>query len=101
MVDAAWLAVEYSQAEPPVGGAIDDPSVPTIGCQLTNDIGNQFRVIVAGGDASVEGNAENSPVPTLLRTAVGNLTKAEQHACRAQVLSSFVWNQYCKPVLVD
>ena len=101
MVDAAWLAIEYSQPEPPVGGAIDNPSVPTIGCQLTNDVGNQFSVGVGSGVALLEGNAANSPVPTLLRTRVDNLTKAEQHACRAQVLSSFVWNQYCKPVLVD
>ena len=98
MVDAAWLAFEYSQPEPPVGGAIDDPSEPIIGCQLTSEVGEQVTVSVGDGEALLFGHGQNSPTPTYLRTRVFNLTRSEQHACRAQVLTSFVWSQYCKPV---
>jgi len=101
MVDAAWLATDYSQPEPPVGGAIDDPSEPRIGCQLTNDAGNQFTVGVGGGEALLYGNGENTPTGTSLRTRVFNLTQGEEHACRAAILSSWVWRQYCRPTLVD
>jgi hypothetical protein len=102
MVDAAWLAINYSQPEPPVGGAIDEPSEPRISCQLTNDVGNQFTVVVENGVALVQGHGENEPFsPALLRTRVDGLTKGEEHACRAQILASFVWSQYCRPVLVD
>lgn len=101
MVDAAWLAFEYSQPEPPVGGAIDDPSEPRIGCQLTNDAGNEFTVGVGDGEAILVGESKNTPNPTLLRTRVFNLTSGEERACRAQVRASFVWNTYCKQTLVS
>jgi hypothetical protein len=101
MVDAAWLATDYSQPEPPVGGAIDDPSTPFIGCQLTNDAGNQFELGVGNGEALLFGNGENTPTGTSLRTRVFNLTSGEERACRAQVRASFVWNTYCKPTLVS
>ena len=101
MVDAAWLAIDYSQPEPPFGGAVDDPSEPRIACQLTNDAGNVFIVGVADGVAGVEGRSNQVDTPTLLRTRVDNLTKAEAHACRAQILASFVWSQYCEPLLID
>ena len=101
MVDAAWLAIDYSQPEPPFGGAIDNPSEPRIGCQLTNDAGNVFTVGVDDGVAGVEGRSNQFDTPTLLRTRIENLTKGEAHACRAQILASFVWSQYCEPLLVD
>ena len=103
MVDAAWLAINYSQSEPPVGVAVDVPS-KGIYCQLRNDVQNLFWVEVGREDgvALVVGFGENEPfAPALLRTRVDGLTRAEEHACRAQIRSSFAWNRYCKPVLID
>ena len=56
---------------------------------------------VADGVAGVEGRSNQFDTPTLLRTRIENLTKGEAHACRAQILASFVWSQYCEPLLVD
>lgn len=100
MVDAAFLAIDYSEENPPLGGAIDDPREPRIGCVLTNDAGNQFRVGVGDGEAGVEA-FDTAVTDTTLRTKRFNLSPGESHACRAQILGSFVWREYCKPLLVD
>ena len=115
MVDAAMLATEYSQSEPVFGWAEDSPKDAYIYCLWSAEPGSIFFVRVGiceeacgSGDGKGEGHLMGkspdgtNPSPdyhTLLRTRVFNLSPAQQHACRAQVLQSFVWKQYCKPLL--
>jgi len=101
MVDAAMLAADLSQVDPLFGGAEDSPKDASIMCWWAADGGGGFVVEVGNGEAQVIGLA---PTPGdgetgKLRTAVFDLSQAQQHACRAQVLQSFVWKQYCKPFL--
>ena len=101
MVDAAMLAADLSQVDPLLGGAEDSPVDASIMCWWAADGGGGFVVEVGNGEAQVIGLA---PTPGdgetgKLRTAVFDLSPAQQHACRAQVLQSFVWKQYCKPML--
>ena len=104
MVDAAWLAIDYSQPGPPeLLDLNDDPAEPNMLCVISTDVGSEFSVYVGGGEAGLMGRGINidnpDPITTLLRTRVFNLNKAEEHACRAQVLASFAWKQYCSPPL--
>ena len=115
MVDAAMMATDYSQQDPVVGGAGDSPADASIVCGWEAEPGSFFFVRVGiceetcgsgygKGEAELIGNSPTSPGPgpdyaTQLRTRVFNLTPAQQRACRAQVLQSFVWKQYCKPFL--
>lgn len=101
MVDAAMLTADLSQIDPLEGFAEDSPMDGTIACGWVADGDGAFIVEVGNGEAQVIGLA---PTPGdgetgKLRTAVFDLTPAEQHACRAQVLRSFVWQQYCKPLM--
>lgn len=115
MVDAAMLATDYSQQNPLIGGAEDSPADASIVCFWETDADASFFVRVgicegecgsgAGkGEAQIIGISPDDLAPgadyaTLLRTRVFNLTRAQQKACRAQVLRSFVWQQYCKPLM--
>jgi len=115
MVDAAMLATDYSQQNPLIGGAEDSPADASIVCYWETDAEASFFVRVgicegecgsgAGkGEAQIIGISPDDLAPgadysTLLRTRVFHLTRAQQHACRAQVLRSFVWQQYCKPLM--
>jgi len=104
MVDAAMLAADLSQIDPLVGAAQDSPKDGTIICywetNVSDGLKGWFYVQVEDGVAQVIGNEPyaTSEVATA-RTAVFDLSPAQQHACRAQVLKSFVWQQYCKPLL--
>jgi hypothetical protein len=107
MLDATMLVAELWQIEPPEGFAGDSPKEGTIYCQWFGDlpgagIAGMFFVRVEDGTAEVTGFGPIGPqtirFPTL-RTAVFNLSIDQQHACRAQVLKSFVWQQYCKPLM--
>ena len=115
MVDAAMLATDYSQQNPLIGGAEDSPADASIVCFWETVADASFFVRVgicegecgsgAGkGEAQIIGISPDDLAPgadysTLLRTRVFNLTRAQQQACRAQVLRSFVWQQYCKPLM--
>ena len=115
MVDAAMMATDYSQQDPLIGGAQDSPAAASIVCFWETDADASFFVRVgicegecgsgAGkGEAQIIGISPDDLAPgvdysTLLRTRVFNLSRAQQHACRAQVLQSFVWQQYCKPLM--
>jgi hypothetical protein len=111
MVDSAWLGIDFSQTDPIVEfTVVDDEFEPRVLCAITNDEGNEFAVRVQFEDA-VTGFAEIDAkrrshinnglggVTQLLRTKVFDLTSTELHMCRAEVLASFVWNQYCEPLL--
>jgi hypothetical protein len=115
MIDAAFLATDFSQQNPLVGSAEDSPADARIACYLETDAEAVFLLFVgicegecgagAGkGEAQLIGLSPDDMAPgadysTQLRTRVFSLTRAEQHACRAQVLASFTWNQHCKPLM--
>jgi hypothetical protein len=102
MVDAAMMATDYSQPEPVTGIALDSPSEPRLFCEFLNNEPGYFLIFVGDGEATVEGNSPSLDRPefaTVMRTRVLNLSRAEQIACRKEVLKSFVWNQYCKPLM--
>lgn len=115
MIDAAFLAIDYSQQDPLVGAADDSPSDASVVCYLETDAEATFFVRVgicegvcgAGegkGEATVIGLSPDDMAPgadysTQLRTRVFSLTWAEQQACRAQVLASFTWKQHCKALM--
>ena len=113
MVDAAMLATEYSQPEPVEGEAMDMPSEPMIYCNFSNGDDGYFEVFIGFLEEHEpptnaahllgrhpDGFLDNPSVyATQLRTLVLNLTEAELRACRAQVLASFTWKQYCKPLM--
>jgi len=103
MVDAAMMATDLSQTDPLEGFAEDSPKDGTIICAWVTDATASFYVAVGveDGVAQVFGTKPGA-IPWeegQLRTAVFDLSPEQQHACRAQVLQSFVWKQYCKPML--
>ena len=56
MVDAAWLAIDYSQPTPPALLEFnDDPAAPNLLCVLGTDAGSEFFVSVGGGEAGLVG----------------------------------------------
>ena len=101
------LATEYSQPEPVEGEAMDMPDEPMIACNFSNNDDGYFEVFVGFKAAHLLGrhpdsdefSDDPSAYATQLRTFVLNLTDAEVRACRAQVLASFTWKQYCKPLM--
>jgi len=115
MIDAAFLAIDYSQQNPLIGSAEDSPADASIACYLETDAEAVFLLFVgicegecgagAGkGEAQLIGLSPDDMAPgadysTQLRTRVFSLTRAEQQACRAQALASFTWNQHCKPLM--
>ena len=105
MVDATMMVLDLSQMEPIVPfDLVDSPSEPFILCQFV-DAANPpsfFRVFVGVPVGEVEGEAEvrgdrRDGTDNQLRTIAFDLSTAQLHACRAQVLQSFVWNRYCAP----
>ena len=106
MIDGAFLATEYNQEEPVSGIAVDYPYIPGLFCEFVNQDGGYYVVFVGYHDSDVNpGNKAHlyarSPRVrnTILRTYVYDLSEAEMHACRAQVMGSFVWKQYCRPLM--
>lgn len=98
MVDAAFMAIEFSQDVPLEGNATDSPTEGVTFCNLITDSGSSLFIFVGNGEAQVIGNG---PTGTLLRSAVFDISLTEQRACRAQVLQSFAWKQHCVPFLSD
>ena len=112
MVDAAALASRISGSLPGVfvdGFAEDEPETPLIICQFGfsssfSGVRGAFAVRVGvtedGMQAELSGFHDTDfEERTLLETFITNLTIGQLHACRAEVLQSFVWNQYCAPML--
>ena len=105
MVDATMLIAELTA--PPEGFARDSAKEGTIYCQWFGDlpgagIPGMFFVRVRDGTADLTGFGPiwgSTIIFPTLRTAVFDLSIEQQHACRAQVLKSFVWQQYCKPLM--
>jgi hypothetical protein len=105
MVDSAFLATEFNQEEPVEGYAVDHPDLPFLFCEFVNDDGGYYVVFVGYNDKEPPGNKVHlyarSPSirDTLLRTYLYHLSEEEMRACRKQVVSSFVWKQYCMPLM--
>ena len=89
------MALDFSQDVPPDVVAADDPSVASISCRITNDVGDNYVVDIERPEALLLSAGPGA----VLRTRVFGLTTGQAHACRAQVLQSFVWNQHCAPAL--
>ena len=89
MVDAAALHALLDDITSIL--AEDDPSVPTVACQIFTNFGS-FLVAVFSGTATVAGSNTSGGF-------VGNestgLTRGQEHACRAQILQTWVWNEHC------
>ena len=104
MVDATWMATDFSQLGPIVGDAEDDPREPLISCTIFFDVGDAFfEIFVGGGEALVKGiHPRDSPFDddfTELRTRVFGLTPKQERGCIAQVVQSFVWRQFYTQLL--
>jgi len=102
MIDAAWLAVDFSQPAPAnVVELVNVPNEPRIMCRIELLPNNFFQVSVGAAEAELVAKGVNydlgEAITTLLRTRVFNLTPGQEHTCRAQVLASFVWKQHCDP----
>lgn len=101
MVDAAALVVNLG-VNVMVGRVLDDPSTGTIECRISQTFGSGiFAVEVNDDEVFVSGSSRvGSTIQTRLSSSDrGGLSLRERHACRAQVLRSFVWQQYCAPEL--
>lgn len=101
MVDAAAMVVNLSR-NVTVSSLIDDPSTGTIECDIQAIFGSSsFSVEVNDDEVFVSGSSRvGSTIQTRLSSSDrGGLSLRERHACRAQVLRSFVWQQYCAPEL--
>jgi hypothetical protein len=106
MVDAAAMVVPLADDVAIVTPTpVDDPSAPRIECRITSRSGSSFvvfvqdfseRALVFGSKFS---DTLGATITELEASVDEGLTKAELHACRAQVLQSFVWNQYCAPAM--
>jgi hypothetical protein len=81
--------------------AMDEPSGGTISCSLVTDDGATFDVLVDPDDTRLVGASAGAQLRTVIGPAANGsqLTPGELHACRGQVLQSFVWNQHCAPFL--
>ena len=104
MVDATYMAADVSGPVVSVE-AMDDPSGGTIECTLVTDGGGDFIVSVTTGDIElVAHHPDGAGDETELRTRIlldeeEFFTPTQLHACRGEVLQSFVWNQHCASVV--
>ncbi len=102
MVDAAYMAADVS-GTPNSVDATNDSSSGTISCLIATD--GDFIVSVFADDIELLGHhPDSSADETELRTRVlpdeldqDFFTPAQVHACRGEVLQSFVWSLYCAP----
>ena len=108
MVDAAAMA--FGLPPGTMGEARDDVRAPSIYCRFERPPsagGGLFVVDVNDGSADeafVRGENRTEDEPTInfrtqLRSFAEGLTTGEGHGCRAVVLRSFVWNNYCASAL--
>jgi hypothetical protein len=106
MVDATMLATQHNQEESVDGLAVDLPTEPLIYCRFVNKDWGYFEVFVGYyEDEEIQGNEARlygrSPLPrdTLMTTRVFPLSEADLHTCRAQVLKSHVWKNFCRSLM--
>ncbi len=102
MVDATYMAADVSGPLISVN-AMDESSGGLISCSLVTDGGGDFIVSVTTNDIELVGHhPDGAGDETELRTRVlledpELFTSAQLHACRGEVLRSFVWNLHCAP----
>ena len=105
MIDATALVMELREDVALAGKLSADPATPAIACALTLGLSlgrGEFDVEVGAGVARVRATSRGLTSefgPIVLHARRDDLTPRQEHACRAQVLQSFVWNQYCAPGL--
>ena len=107
MVDAAAMVVDLKDDPSISVFAFDEPSTAFLNCSIARSLGEtdfkRFSVDVNDdeeGDVQVSGSTIIGGVfNRVLASSARRLSVAELHACRAQVLQSLVWNQYCAPEL--
>ncbi len=98
LVDMAGLTSFLQNVESPIV-IMDDPKTPQLECEFFTSIGFfEARVRGIEGDASIFGG--NTFVDdTQVGSGQAGLTQRELHACRAQIIQSWVWNRHCAPFL--
>ena len=108
MVDAAAMAFGL---DPGIVNFIvevdDDPNASSLVCDIETQFNNgRFLVVVNTSsfphEASVLGQHReeaDDPLSAQLFSFAEGLSSSQEHACRAAVLKSFVWNKYCAPAL--
>jgi len=106
MLDATALAFGLLDMGNTVNAVRDDPSLPSIFCFLERPSNNAFFIVNVNdggmhkasthGVNSQEGGDLNAQLFSLFE---GVLTTGQEHACRAAVLKSFVWQRHCAPAL--
>ena len=99
MVDA--VALRAGLTEPILGhsAASDNPLGPSMWCDFATGVGS-FYISVSGGAGSLvvlRSMVLSSGVE--IEIFVDGMTTGEVHACRSQVLQSFIWNQHCAPLI--
>ena len=105
MIDATALVMELREDVALAGKPSADPATPDIACALTLGLSlgrGEFDVEVGAGVARVRATSRGLTSefgPIVLHARRDDLTPRQEHACRAQVLQSFVWNQFCAPGL--
>ena len=103
MVDATMMAADISGPLHPDESSVatDDASAGHIGCFLKTDNSDTFEVYVTPDDILLVASYAGATLRTRIFLDGAELfTPTELHGCRSEVLKSFVWNQYCAP-LVD
>lgn len=98
-------------ANPPhaIGETVDDPRIPMMSCVLRNDFGDEdVTFSLRLGDIYPNQAPNEGFVGTHKESGMGDnyihLKWPEDdfgaaHACRAEVLQSFVWKRFCEPAL--
>ena len=107
MVDAAAMAFGLYPGGYSSIVVEDDPTIPVIYCNMLGSPSPliEFRADVNYSEPNYaevrgEGIVEDDPnYDTFLNSAAGQLSKAQMRACRAEILKSFVWKNYCAPSL--
>ena len=96
MVDATYMATDVSGPLESVV-ATNDPSGGTISCFIVTDNFDTFRVLVDPDDTRLVGASAGAQLRTVIGPAASGpqLTPAELHACRGEVMQAFVWNEHC------
>ena len=106
MVDAAGMAFGLDHSEIASISVGDDPRIPVIFCMIQgNQTSDRFLLEVnysVLNQAFVQGRhfTEETPAFTSdLWSNADDLSLPQLYACRAAILKSFVWNNYCAPEL--
>ena len=105
MIDAAAMAFGLSPGAGLSVAVEDDPNTPSISCIIVEALPNIFELEVNSSDpysAFVRGQHAQEGGDNLnaeLFSYGEQLSVGQMHACRAVILRSFVWKNYCAPLL--